>query len=107
MLINLDCLLFQWLKEGIFFSGRVIPYYFVLLQRRHYNKQTYRLTVPRVLYILLLKLTEEYHASLQQVKDAGITILHEHTWKNNILSFYFHDPDNNLVEVIEERGLWD
>jgi catechol 2,3-dioxygenase-like lactoylglutathione lyase family enzyme len=49
---------------------------------------------------------EEYLAALQKVKDAGISILHEHTWKNSLRSFYFHDPDENLVEVIEE-GLWE
>ncbi len=48
---------------------------------------------------------KEYEAALQQVKDAGITILHKHVWKNGQCSFYFHDPDKNLVEVIEE-GLW-
>jgi catechol 2,3-dioxygenase-like lactoylglutathione lyase family enzyme len=49
---------------------------------------------------------EEYPAAMQQVKDAGITILHEHTWRNSLHSFYFHDPDGNLLEVIEE-GLWE
>jgi catechol 2,3-dioxygenase-like lactoylglutathione lyase family enzyme len=47
----------------------------------------------------------EYNAALQQVQDAGIPILHQHTWKGVLRSFYFHDPDNNLVEIIEE-GLW-
>jgi catechol 2,3-dioxygenase-like lactoylglutathione lyase family enzyme len=49
---------------------------------------------------------DEYEATLQQVKEAGVTILHEHVWKNSLRSFYFNDPDNNLVEVIEE-GLWE
>jgi catechol 2,3-dioxygenase-like lactoylglutathione lyase family enzyme len=49
---------------------------------------------------------EEYAAALQKIKDAGITILHEHLWKGTLRSFYFHDPDKNLVEVIEE-GLWE
>lgn len=47
----------------------------------------------------------EYPAALQQVKEAGIPVLHQHTWKERLRSFYFHDPDKNLVEVIEE-GLW-
>jgi catechol 2,3-dioxygenase-like lactoylglutathione lyase family enzyme len=42
---------------------------------------------------------------LQQMKSFGINILHEHTWKANQRSFYFHDPDMNLVEIIVE-GLW-
>jgi catechol 2,3-dioxygenase-like lactoylglutathione lyase family enzyme len=49
---------------------------------------------------------EEYGVALQKVKDAAITILHEHTWPNRLRSFYFHDPDENLVEVLEE-GLWE
>ncbi|HEU4903733.1 MAG TPA: VOC family protein [Flavisolibacter sp.] len=49
---------------------------------------------------------EEYPAALQKIKEAGISILHEHTWRNGLHSFYFHDPDSNLLEVIEE-GLWE
>ncbi|WP_121353732.1 VOC family protein [Flavisolibacter nicotianae] len=49
---------------------------------------------------------EDYPAVLQNIKQAGITVLHEHTWKQTLRSFYFHDPDGNLVEVLEE-GLWD
>ena len=50
--------------------------------------------------------TADYDAALQQVKENNIPILHEHVWKNNLRSFYFNDPDMNLVEIIEE-GLWD
>ena len=50
--------------------------------------------------------TEAYASALQQLKAAGITILHEHTWKAGLRSFYFHDPDQNLVEIIEE-GIWE
>lgn len=49
---------------------------------------------------------EEYDAALDQIKTAGITILHQHVWKKDLRSFYFHDPDNNLVEIIEE-GMWE
>jgi len=48
----------------------------------------------------------EYKEALQQIQAAGITILHEHSWKAGLRSFYFHDPDANLLEVIEE-GLWE
>lgn len=47
-----------------------------------------------------------YDETLQQVQDAGIEILHRHVWKNELRSFYFHDPDGHLLEVIEE-GLWE
>src|SRR5918993_1273125 len=49
---------------------------------------------------------KDYDDALQKVKEAGIEILHQHIWKDNLRSFYFHDPDNNLLEVIEE-GLWE
>lgn len=48
----------------------------------------------------------EYEYALQKINQAGITILHEHSWPNGLQSFYFHDPDGHLVEIIEE-GLWD
>jgi catechol 2,3-dioxygenase-like lactoylglutathione lyase family enzyme len=48
----------------------------------------------------------DYAAALQQIKEAGIEILHEHVWKNQLRSFYFHDPDNHLIEIIEQ-GLWE
>ena len=49
---------------------------------------------------------EEYTLSLQEIKVLGIEILHEHSWMNGVRSFYFHDPDRNVVEIIEQ-GLWD
>jgi catechol 2,3-dioxygenase-like lactoylglutathione lyase family enzyme len=49
---------------------------------------------------------EEYPAALQKVRTAAIPVLHEHIWPNDLRSFYFHDPDENLVEIIEE-GLWE
>ena len=48
----------------------------------------------------------EYDAALQKLKNDGVPILHEHIWKTGLRSFYFHDPDGNLLEVIEE-GLWE
>ena len=47
-----------------------------------------------------------YDKTLQTVKDAGIQILHEQNWHKGLRSFYFHDPDKNLLEVIE-KGLWE
>lgn len=46
-----------------------------------------------------------YAHTLQTIQQKEIAILHEHTWKDGLRSFYFSDPDGNLVEVIEE-GLW-
>jgi len=49
---------------------------------------------------------EEYSNALLEVKNSGIDIIHEYSWKNGLRSFYFYDPDNNVVEIIEE-GLWE
>ncbi|MCU7551990.1 VOC family protein [Chitinophagaceae bacterium LB-8] len=49
---------------------------------------------------------DEYPIALKKLKESGIQILHEHEWKGGLRSFYFHDPDQNLLEVIEE-GLWE
>lgn len=49
---------------------------------------------------------EEYSPALKQIKNLGIEILHQHLWKNQLRSFYFHDPDGHLVEIIEQ-GLWE
>lgn len=46
-----------------------------------------------------------YDTTLVTIQQKGIAILHEHNWKGGLRSFYFHDPDGNLVEVIEE-GVW-
>jgi catechol 2,3-dioxygenase-like lactoylglutathione lyase family enzyme len=49
---------------------------------------------------------EEYNNALLEVRNSGIEILHEHQWKNHLRSFFFHDPDYNVVEIIEQ-GLWE
>lgn len=49
---------------------------------------------------------DAYASTLEEMQQKSIPILHQHLWKGNLRSFYFHDPDGNLVEVIEE-GLWE
>lgn len=49
---------------------------------------------------------KEYANALLQIQNANIEILHQHVWKNHLHSFYFHDPDGHLVEIIEQ-GVWD
>ncbi len=48
----------------------------------------------------------DYESALKHVKSCGIKVLYEQLWKNNLKSFYFSDPDKNLLEIIQE-GLWD
>ena len=36
----------------------------------------------------------------------GIKIIHEESWSRGHRSFYFRDPENNVLEIVEE-GMWD
>lgn len=49
---------------------------------------------------------EVYVYALKLISEQQIDILHEHLWPNGVRSFYFHDPDLNVVEIMEP-GLWE
>ncbi|MGE5518473.1 MAG: VOC family protein, partial [Candidatus Dadabacteria bacterium] len=49
---------------------------------------------------------EEYPLALEILNNNKIAILHEHNWKAGLRSVYFSDPDDNLVEIIEQ-GIWE
>ena len=46
----------------------------------------------------------------EKIKDElilkGIKIEHEQDWPRNFKSFYFRDPDNHLLEIVQP-GMWD
>jgi catechol 2,3-dioxygenase-like lactoylglutathione lyase family enzyme len=48
----------------------------------------------------------EYAEAKNEVIQKGIIIEHEHEWKDKLQSFYFRDPDGNLVEIAQ-KGIWD
>jgi len=48
----------------------------------------------------------QYQNWKNKLKELGILITHEHTWPNGKKSFYFNDPENNVLEIIEE-GMWE
>lgn len=49
---------------------------------------------------------DDYAGMKDEISAKGIPILQEVTWPNGVRSFYFHDPDQHLVEIVEV-GLWD
>jgi catechol 2,3-dioxygenase-like lactoylglutathione lyase family enzyme len=49
---------------------------------------------------------QEYEKVVQEIENSGIGITHHHTWPNGVRSFYFSDPDEHVVEILEE-GLWE
>lgn len=48
----------------------------------------------------------DYDAWRQKLVDADIPIVQDVTWPRGGRSFYFHDPDMNVAEIVEE-GIWD
>lgn len=48
----------------------------------------------------------EYKSWKERLRQKGITITHEQSWKNNLQSFYFEDPDGHVLEIIPE-GIWE
>jgi len=47
----------------------------------------------------------DYEPCKQELISKGITITHEHQWKNG-RSFYFEDPDGHVLEVLEGDAIW-
>lgn len=49
---------------------------------------------------------EEYEEWKDRMQNAGVEIIHEQEWGEGIRSFYFHDPDGHVAEIVVP-GLWD
>lgn len=47
----------------------------------------------------------DYEAWKSKIAAAGIPIIQEAEWRNCLKSFYFRDPDNHLLEIVE-IGIW-
>ncbi|MEQ9426168.1 MAG: VOC family protein [Cyclobacteriaceae bacterium] len=48
---------------------------------------------------------DNYEATMNEFHQLGIPITHEETWENGTKSFYFEDPDGNVLEVVQ-IGMW-
>ncbi|MFL5730738.1 MAG: VOC family protein [Cytophagaceae bacterium] len=48
----------------------------------------------------------EYQAWKDKIVERKILIIHEQAWKMGVHSFYFHDPDGHVLEIVP-RGIWD
>jgi len=49
----------------------------------------------------------EYERSKSEITGKGIAIIDEIVWKNGQKSFYFNDPEGNVLEIIPDGGMWD
>ncbi len=48
----------------------------------------------------------EYREWKAKLATAGVEIIYEHHWGNDFYSFYFHDPDGHVLEIVPE-GMWE
>lgn len=49
---------------------------------------------------------KQYHRWKEKIKQLNIPILHEQEWKGGLESFYFHDPDGHVLEIVP-NGIWE
>lgn len=50
---------------------------------------------------------EDYSDFLELIKSYGIPVIDEVTWKSGKRSFYFNDPEGNVLEILPDKGVWD
>jgi catechol 2,3-dioxygenase-like lactoylglutathione lyase family enzyme len=50
---------------------------------------------------------KDYTAAKEWVASRGITITDEVTWKSGRKSFYFEDPEGNVLEIVPDTGVWE
>ena len=43
----------------------------------------------------------------REISKKGVEIIDEITWKSGQRSFYFNDPEGNVLEILPEHGIWD
>jgi len=51
--------------------------------------------------------SSEYEKAKQEIKSKGIKITDEVVWTSGKESFYFEDPEGNVLEIIPDTGIWD
>lgn len=49
----------------------------------------------------------DYNDALEKIRSAGVKIIDEVVWKSGKRSFYFNDPEGNVLEVVPDNGVWD
>lgn len=49
----------------------------------------------------------DYVAAKNEMKSKGIKVIDEVTWKSGTESFYFEDPEGNILEILPDSGIWD
>jgi len=50
---------------------------------------------------------DRYQEAKEEIAAKDIAIVDEITWKSGQESFYFHDPEGNVLEILPDKGIWD
>jgi catechol-2,3-dioxygenase len=54
-----------------------------------------------------LEVSKQHYAEIKEkIISKGIIIIDEVKWKNGE-SFYFKDPEGNILEILPDSGIWD
>jgi len=51
--------------------------------------------------------TSEYLAAKNEIQARGIPLIDEVVWNGGEESFYFEDPEGNILEILPDKGIWD
>ena len=50
---------------------------------------------------------DNYIKAKEEIRSKGIKVIDEVTWKRGVESFYFEDPEGNILEILPDKGVWD
>ena len=50
---------------------------------------------------------DDYENCKAEIRGKGIAIIDEITWPGGKKSFYFNDPEGNVLEILPDTGIWD
>lgn len=50
---------------------------------------------------------KNYEEAKTEMEEKGMAIIDEITWPSGKKSFYFNDPEGNVLEILPENGIWD
>lgn len=49
----------------------------------------------------------DYDNTKAELIAKGIKVIDEVEWKSGVKSFYFEDPEGNILEILPDKGVWD
>ena len=49
----------------------------------------------------------DYANAKAEIIAKGINVIDEVEWKGEVKSFYFEDPEGNILEIVPDKGIWD